>query len=142
MPTQYFADTWFWVARINKRDNDHARAKKIEETIRNSIIVTSEMVLAELLNFFADEGRFWRALCSKFVTHIISNKCIEVVPQSTELFSASLNLYKDRPDQEWSFTDCSSFDHGRRVNHSRSHKRSPLYSTRIYPVRTQLIQFL
>ena len=109
MPTQYFADTWFWVARINKRDNDHARAKKIEETIRNSIIVTSEMVLAELLNFFADEGRFWRAQCSKFVTHIISNKCIQVVPQSTELFSASLNLYKDRPDQEWSLTDCSSF---------------------------------
>src|SRR5262249_28964648 len=109
MTTLYFADTWFWIALLSKRDNDHARAKKIEKAIHNSTVVTSEMVLTELLNDFASEGEFWRVQCCKFVSHIMSNRSVRVVSQSTELFSEFLGLYRSRPDHEWSLTDCSSF---------------------------------
>jgi predicted nucleic acid-binding protein len=109
MTTLYFADTWFWIALLSKRDNDHARAKKMEKAIPNSIIVTSEMVLTELLNDFASAGEFWRVQCCNFVSRIISNRSVRVVSQSTELFSKSLGIYRTRPDHKWSLTDCSSF---------------------------------
>jgi predicted nucleic acid-binding protein len=32
-----------------------------------------------------------------------------VVPPSTELFEAGIDLYSRRPDKEWSLTDCISF---------------------------------
>jgi predicted nucleic acid-binding protein len=104
----YFADTWFWIALISKRDNDHVRAKRIQTAVRNSLIVTSEMVLAELLNFFAQYNYFWRSQCCKYVNHLIANEFVQVIPQSSEIFSSALSLYCSRPDQGWSLTDCSS----------------------------------
>jgi predicted nucleic acid-binding protein len=43
------------------------------------------------------------------VTRIRSDRNIEVIPASTELFEAGLQLHAQRPDKEWSLTDCISF---------------------------------
>lgn len=34
---------------------------------------------------------------------------VEVIPQTSELFHQALSLYRQRPDQAWSLTDCASF---------------------------------
>ena len=34
---------------------------------------------------------------------------LTIIPASRELLDEGLNLYEDRPDKEWSLTDCISF---------------------------------
>lgn len=34
---------------------------------------------------------------------------IEIVPLSDQLYQQSFQLYSQRPDKEWGFTDCISF---------------------------------
>jgi uncharacterized protein len=34
---------------------------------------------------------------------------VEIVPLTEDLYSRSLNLFRDRTDKEWGLTDCISF---------------------------------
>ena len=43
------------------------------------------------------------------VTGIRSSSLYEWVPTSPDLFEAGLQLHAQRPDKEWSLTDCISF---------------------------------
>ena len=49
-----FADTSYWIALFNPRDELHARAVAAAQSYSDDQIVTSEMVLAEFLNGFSD----------------------------------------------------------------------------------------
>lgn len=51
-----FADTAYWVALLNPRDQLHARAQEASATLAGARIVTSDWVLTELLNGFAECG--------------------------------------------------------------------------------------
>lgn len=65
-------------------------------------IVTSEMVLTEILNHFSKRGNFLRYAAANFIESLQENPAIAIAQQA-------LILYKQRPDQAWSHTDCSSF---------------------------------
>lgn len=45
-----FADAGYWIALLNARDGLHAKALEVSATLGRSRIVTSEMVLTEVLN--------------------------------------------------------------------------------------------
>lgn len=107
-PERYFADTWFWIALINQRDDAHDRARAINERLRNSIIITSEMVLTELLNTFSSKGSYLRNHCVEFTYRLKTNRLVQVIPQSTASFSDALKFYRARSDKNWGLTDCSS----------------------------------
>jgi uncharacterized protein len=49
-----FADTGYWVALLNPRDDLHQRATAISRDYTSKQIVTSEMVLVEFLNSFSE----------------------------------------------------------------------------------------
>jgi len=66
------------------------------------------MVLAELLNFFADHATR-KSVVSAAVTAIMQDPNTEIVPQTSLQFRAALDRYKARPDKAWSLTDCASF---------------------------------
>ena len=34
---------------------------------------------------------------------------VEIIPASSDLFTAALELYRNRPDKDWGLTDCASF---------------------------------
>ena len=34
---------------------------------------------------------------------------VEIIPASSHLFNAALELYRSRPDKDWGLTDCASF---------------------------------
>ena len=72
-------------------------------------IVTSEMVLVEVLNMFSGRGRQLRRLAANVVREITADATIQIVPQTRQLFEAALKLYQDRNDKDWSLTDCASF---------------------------------
>jgi predicted nucleic acid-binding protein len=59
--SQVFADTGYWIALLNPRDELHERAREVSATLELDQIVTSEWVLTELLNSFAERGTQLRA---------------------------------------------------------------------------------
>jgi predicted nucleic acid-binding protein len=38
-----------------------------------------------------------------------SESTVKIIPSNAELFAAGVKLYAERPDKEWSLTDCISF---------------------------------
>lgn len=104
-----FADTGYWIALINTKDSLHQKVRQLTLQISPVKIITSEIVLSELLNSFSKQGSFLKQATINLINRSYNNSNIEIIPQTTQLFSQALDLYKQRLDQQWSHTDCSSF---------------------------------
>jgi predicted nucleic acid-binding protein len=100
------ADTSFFVAYLNPREDCHALAVEWM-TASEERIVTSEWVLAELGNFLAEGPN--RRLFGALVRALSVEERMEIVPADRASFLDALSLYVRRPDQSWSLTDCTSF---------------------------------
>jgi predicted nucleic acid-binding protein len=53
-----FADTFYWVALLNPRDTRHAAALGYGVTLGSTRHVTTDLVLAEVLNHFSRGGPY------------------------------------------------------------------------------------
>jgi predicted nucleic acid-binding protein len=106
---QVFADTGYWVALLNPKDELHQKARDISKQMDSLYIVTSEMVLAEVLNDFSKRGAFFRQAAIELIESLYNHTNVTVIQQSSSQFQEGLLLYKKRPDKEWSITDCVSF---------------------------------
>lgn len=104
-----FADTAYWIALIAPRDQLHHRAMQVSLSLADRRIVTSECILTELLNEFAEGKPDLRVAASKMVASIRERADLLVVPQTSSGFAAAFDLYCGRTDKGWSLTDCSSF---------------------------------
>lgn len=104
-----FADTGYWIALLNPRDELHTRAKEVSISLSPLAIITSEMVLTELLNSFAARGIHLRQAASALIEQLYNDPNTTVIPQTSIQFKAALSLYSQREDKAWSHTDCSSF---------------------------------
>ena len=78
-----FADTSYWIALLNPKDSLHAKALAISGTLKECRIVTSEMVLAELLNSLGKEGNQLRAAAGRTVEALQTDANVSVVPQTS-----------------------------------------------------------
>ena len=105
---QIFADTGYWIALVNPRDQIHAKAVSVTQQLSSVRILTSEMVLAEVLNSFSDAGPLRHAV-GGMVQRLRSNRDVIIVPQTSEQFESALRRYKQVADKSWSLTDCASF---------------------------------
>jgi uncharacterized protein len=104
-----FADTGYWIALLNKQDSLHEKAKAVSAALGAVRIVTSETVLAELLNDFAGRGAHLRNAAVQLVEDCQRNPNVSVVLSTSLSFREALALYKQRADKAWSHTDCVSF---------------------------------
>jgi uncharacterized protein len=104
-----FADTLYWVAITNPRDALHRSAKKAVERLGEHRIVTSELVLVEVLNMLSGHGAELRRGAFELVQTIVDDASVDLVPQTMQFFRDALALYRDRRDKRWSLTDCASF---------------------------------
>lgn len=103
-----FADSNYWIGLLNPKDNQHARAIAASNALGRVRLITSEMVLVEVLNGLA---RF-PALRHQAVTltdRIMTDPNTDVVPLSGMLFRDALAEYKRHLDKQWSIVDCASF---------------------------------
>lgn len=107
---QIFADTFYWIALINQRDNWHNKAIKITANLDNVEIITTDEILIEVLNFLANHGTQMRKRTIQFIKDIMSNPNIIVIAQTRESFQKGLDLYNKRLDKEYSLTDCFSME--------------------------------
>jgi len=104
-----FADTSYWIALLNPRDGLHAKAAAVSREVVAGRIVTSQMVLAELLNSFSHAGPRPRSSVVRMVEALLGSRSVVVFPQTTEQFARALQRYKQSEDKSWSLTDCASF---------------------------------
>jgi predicted nucleic acid-binding protein len=101
-----FADTYYWIALLNDKDQGHAAAELLGQSLRNDMLITTQEVLSEVLTHFSGYGRFMRQSVTAFVRNISSDPTIEVRAQSDQSFLGGLALYEARPDKDYSLTDC------------------------------------
>lgn len=101
-----FADTSFYIASMNLKDAWHESAAAAASNWRGRI-VTTEYVLVEVGNHFCHPAG--RLVFLEFAEIIQTDRKADVVPASSELLKAGLKLFGDRPDKNWSLTDCISF---------------------------------
>ncbi|RUR85837.1 type II toxin-antitoxin system VapC family toxin [Chlorogloeopsis fritschii PCC 9212] len=103
-----FADTFYWAALLNPRDEWHLAVKSFNKNLVSSRIVTTDEVLTEFLNFFSAYDIKMRQGAIQKVQDILENDYVQVIPQSHNTFIAGLELYKQRADKAYSLTDCIS----------------------------------
>ena len=69
--------------------------------------MTTEAVLWEWLNGLSDASS--RGVAAEGYRRAHADARIEVVPFQPELIDSAVQLYRTRPDKNWSLTDCLSF---------------------------------
>jgi hypothetical protein len=75
-----FADTFYWIALINKSDSWYQPVKSYRVNLENIEIITTEEVLTETINFFASFPTPMRVAVSRLVVQIIQDHNIRVIP--------------------------------------------------------------
>jgi len=105
-----FADTHYWLALANPRDQYHEPAKKATRDLGSALLVTTDEVLTEFLNALGERGPEFRQMAMKRVRAIIGNPNIRVVAQSRDSFLRALDRYAARGDKGYSLTDCASMN--------------------------------
>ena len=102
-----FADTSFFVAYLNARDEYHAEAKGWIRTHAGGFITTPWVIL-EVANFFS--GSKAREDVGHFLSALLRDRRFEVLSADAQDLESGLSLYTSRPDKRWSLTDCISFN--------------------------------
>ena len=101
----FFADTFYFLALLNERDAAHTKAVHVEAT--SVPVVTTAWVLTEVGDALcAPENR---PVFLNLLDLLHESPDARVIPPSSELFERGIGFYRQRPDKEWSLTDCISF---------------------------------
>jgi hypothetical protein len=111
-----FVDTSYLIALFNPRDKFHGVAneqtKKIKKFRLN--LLTTEVIVIEVADGLSTEN--FRQTATNILQKWLSDNFITVVPMNTELIHRAARLFIERPDKEWSLTDCISFIVMRELN--------------------------
>jgi predicted nucleic acid-binding protein len=101
-----FTDAFYFVARLNRRDQHHQRALQFSRDLRARLL-TSDWVLMEVADALAESE--CRGRVRDFILHLRASAPCEIVPASRELLDRALDFYHQRADKKWTLTDCVSF---------------------------------
>lgn len=108
-----FADTYFYLALLNPDDEGHERARALNRT-ETRPMVTTMWVLTEVADALSAPVN--RGLFLELLSALRADSGVTVVEASSGLFDRGVELFRARPDKDWSLTDCVSFvvmaDHG------------------------------
>ena len=101
-----FADTYYFIALVGPDGVERQRA--VAATVnRAGRLITTAWIMTGLANFLhrvADRPAFLR------IYHTLLNDGdVVILEPEPRLFQKGIALYENRPDKEWSLTDCISF---------------------------------
>ena len=103
---EVFADTSYFVAVLGRKVDERVRAVAVM-TGRQDRLVTTAWVLVELGNYMRKPHQ--RPEFLNLARGLATDPGVLILPPEARLYDAGLQLYAERPDKEWSFTDCISF---------------------------------
>ena len=101
-----FADTYYFLALLNARDEAHQAAVALAASLRRPIVTTT-WILTELADGLAQTSG--RAVFASFLDRLRSDPRTSIVATTDDVFERGVRLYAGRPDKGWSLTDCISF---------------------------------
>lgn len=104
--TPVFVDSSYYVALLLKTDQAHPRAVEITRKLE-STIVTTAWVLTEVANTLS--ASHLRSGFLSLLDDLQSDNEVTIVAPEPETFAQGIDLYRNRPDKNWSLTDCISF---------------------------------
>jgi len=112
---RFFADTFYWVALLFRRDRWHGRVTAFSHTLTSEdVLFTTDAVVLEFLAAFSATGPYLRHQAATRVDEMLSDPGVRVVEVTRARLLEGLALYKDRLDKEYSLTDCVSMQTMRR----------------------------
>jgi len=101
-----FADAFYFVARLNRRDQHHERVLIFSRNFRARLL-TTDWVLMEVADALAESE--CRGRVREFILHLRQSTACEIIPATRELLDRALDLYNQHADKGWTLTDCVSF---------------------------------
>ena len=104
-----FVDAVYWIALLSPRDSLHEQAVSLSRSLDQTLLVTTEMVLTEILNAFAKQGAAFRRAAAALILRLQQDTNARIIPQNSAQFDESFQLFRSRPDKQWCHTDCASF---------------------------------
>lgn len=105
---EVFADSFYWIALANPADAWHQTATNFSQTNVEAMLVTTDEVLSEFLNYFSAAGERKRGVVANMFEETLSHPRVLVIPQTRESLLRGFALYKGRNDKDYSLTDCIS----------------------------------
>jgi uncharacterized protein len=102
-----FADKHFFIALLSERDADHHEAAHWLENLDEAKIITTGFILLELADGM--NGIHRREICAAFFRDLMATASIRMIEATDNLMWRGFDLYSQRPDKDWSLTDCTSF---------------------------------
>ena len=104
-----FVDTAAFLAIENRHDSHHAKAVHFRDSCLKSgrALITSDYVLDETYTVL--RVRAGHHIAVQFGEAIRASRFLQIEFVSPDIIEASWKLFKDFPDHDFSFTDCTSF---------------------------------
>lgn len=93
-----FGDTFFYLAFLNEGDDAHKDAVEFIGAY-DPWIITTEWVLTEVADAMARGGR---TRFGDLLAALENDGRTDIVPSSTALFKAGIQMFLSRPDKGWS----------------------------------------
>jgi hypothetical protein len=101
-----FADTYYWLALINSRDNAHQEAVALSQSVTQPLVTTTWILVevGDAMSLPANRGTFLTLL-----ENLADDPDTTVVTAEQRWFDLGAALYAARLDKKWSLTDCITF---------------------------------
>ena len=107
-----FVDTSVWFVFANRGDGRHPATLEFVGSFEGRL-VTSNFVFDETITLCRQ--RLGHAISLEFGNALLSGDIVDLIRALPEDEVAAWDLFSDRPDQSYSFTDCVSFVMMRRL---------------------------
>lgn len=103
-----FADTFYWIAILNPKDEWHSKVIKFSNTLTDYKLIVTDEIIDEIFNFFAKHGKQMREKVYQLSQAISKDPNIEIITPTPSIRQAGIELYGKRLDKGYSLTDCIS----------------------------------
>jgi predicted nucleic acid-binding protein len=104
--TPVFADTYYWLALINPRDQAHQETRTLSQSLSQPLVTTA-WVLTEVGDAMHDPAN--RPTFVRLLQSLANDPQTTVIPAEQKWFDRGVALFGARLDKKWSLTDCISF---------------------------------
>jgi predicted nucleic acid-binding protein len=130
--SRVFVDTWAWYALADKADADHELAQLTNDELLDAghTFVTTNFVLDETLTLIrynvshTAAVKFWQTL-----QKLIAARLVILVRVGEDQEEAAWRIFERYADQEFSYTDCTSFAVMKALKLSRSFTSDSHFAT-------------
>jgi hypothetical protein len=112
-----FVDTSAWYALVNRQDPEHRATNQLLEQQRGHL-VTSNYVFDETVTLCL--RRLGHSAALRVGTALRDRDVVQLIRASADDERGAWELFRDRPDKEYSYTDCVSFTMMRRLGLTRA----------------------